>query len=401
MKKYINTLTILILLFLSIASCKKQSDKEEGKNQKDKQEESNNKIELSKEQLEVTGIELGKPEMRNLQGMISCNGTLELPPQNKAAISSFTGGMVSRIFVIQGTEVKKYETLALIENPEIIKMQENYLQAWGKLQYAQKEYERQKTLSDEKVVAIKKFQMAETEYLNQKAVTNSLEGQLRLLHINPSEVRKGKFSSSVPLKTPIGGFINKINISTGAYVEPATELFSVVDNHHVHIDLHVFEKDAEKIKVDQKVLFGFSEKGEKPYQAEVFAVGKAYDEQTRSISVHAEIRKNKDHSLMPGMFVHARIITDSIHSKTIPDEAIVTKGEINFVYALTDTIAEKDTMFIFEKYAVKTGMADNGFSEFEFIDKPDKAFSLVTKGAYYLKSIEIRQQEGEGGGHGH
>lgn len=400
MNKHIITVAILILMALGIASCKKKSDIEEEKKQ-EQQEEPKGKIELTTEQVKVTGIKLGKPEMRTIQGMITCNGTLELPPQNKAAISSFTGGMVSRIYVIQGTEVKKYETLALIENPEIIKMQENYLQAWGKLQYAQKEYERQKILSEEKVVAIKKFQMAETEYMNQKAVTNSLEGQLRLLHINPANVRKGNFSSSVPLKSPIGGFINKINISTGAYVEPATELFSVVDNHHVHIDLHVFEKDADKIKVGQKVLFGFSEKGEKPYQAEVFAVGKAYDEHTRSISVHAEIRNNKDHSLMPGMFVHSRIITDSVNSETIPDDAIVSKGEINYIYALTDTVAEKDTMFVFEKYAVKTGMADNGFSEFEFIDKPDKHYSLVTEGAYYLKAIETREQEGEGGGHGH
>jgi len=167
----------------------------------------------------------------------------------------------------------------------------------------------------------------------------------------------------------------------------------------VHIDLHVFERDASKIKIGQTVLFGFSEKGDKPYEAEVFAVGKAYDESTRSINIHAEIRKNKEASLLPGMFVHARIVTDTVQSQTLPEEAIVTMGDMQFVYALTDTSSNKKMAF--KKYPVKTGLSDNGFVDYTFIETPSYPDKLVLKGSYYLKSKEVMDQQGEGGGHGH
>lgn len=384
---------------LTIFACN-QSDQKDKHPHNNKEEETKSTLTLTAEQIEVTGIQLGSPTRKNLRGMINCNGTLELPPQNKAAISSYLGGLVSRIYVIQGMEVKAGQVLATIENPEYIKIQERYLQSWNQIQYTQKDYERQKSLSEEKVVSDKKYQLAETDFQNQQAIVASLESQIKLLGINPENVRNGKFTSSVPVRTPIGGFVHTINIVTGAFVEPARELFSVVDNHHVHIDLHVFERDAAKIKIGQTVLFGFSEKGDKPHQAEVFAVGKAYDESTRSISIHAEIRKNKAATLLPGMFVHARIITDTVQSQTLPEEAIVTQGDMQFVYALTDTTSKKE--MVFKKYPIKTGLSDNGYTDYNFIETPKYPDKLVLKGSYYLKAKEKLEAEGEGGGgHGH
>ena len=41
----------------------------------------------------------------------------------------------------------------------------------------------------------------------------------------------------------------------GAVREPQTELFEVINNHHIHADLMVFEKDVHKVKEGQKVIF--------------------------------------------------------------------------------------------------------------------------------------------------
>jgi cobalt-zinc-cadmium efflux system membrane fusion protein len=397
MKKILFNLTLFVVSFFLLVGCAENKHEEEQKS-KHSDHENESVLQLTQKQVEVTGIVLGKPALNHLRGMISCNGTLELPPQNKAAISSYLGGLVSRIFVIQGMEVKAGQVLAMMENPEYIKIQERYLQSWNQMHYVQKDFERQKILSEEKVVSDKKYQLAETDLQNQQAVLLSLESQIKMLGINPEDVKKGKLVSSVPIKTPIGGFIHTINIVIGAYVEPAKELFTVVDNHHVHIDLHVFERDAHKIKIGQTVLFGFSEKGDKPYQAEVFAVGKAYDESTRSIAIHAEIRKNNEPALLPGMFVHARIVTDTLQSQTLPEEAIVSMGDMKYIYALSDTTDK--AMFTFKKYAVKTGIADNGYIDYTFIETPLFLDKLVLKGSYYLKAKELMDAQGDGG-HGH
>ena len=402
-----STIIFSFLLILVIGNgCKsKKHDHDDHNHEKhesesDRQAENDTHLSLNQRQLDIIGMKIGFPESRHLEGMIPANGTLELPPQNKAAVSSLLGGLVTRIFVIQGDKVSAGQTLAVIEAPEIIQLQENYLKARSDLEYARNEFERQEILADEKVVAAKKFQLAKTDFENKKSMAASLESQLKLLGISTEAARKGKFVSSIPVKTPINGYIHGINISTGSYANPAVELFSVVDNHHVHIDLHVFEKDADKVKVGQKVLFGFSEKGEKQYEAEIFAVGKAYDETSRSIGIHAEIRNNKSQLLMPGMFVHARIVTEQTKTEALPDDAIIMMGDLNYVYALTDTIVDRDTSYAFTKYAVKTGISDNGFTSYDYIQQPDKPYPMVLKGTYYLKAMEIQNQGGDMG-HGH
>ncbi len=373
---------------------------DQGESEKNDQNESESHLTLTKKQIDIIGMRIGFPSPQYLEGMIPANGTLELPPQNKAAVSSLVGGLISRIFVIQGDKVSAGQTLAIIENPEIIQLQENYLKARADLEYARDEFERQEILADEKVVATKKFQMALTDYENKKTIAASLESQLRLLAVSIEDVRKGKLVSSIPVKTPINGYIHRVNIATGSYASPGIELFSVVDNHHVHIDLHIFEKDADKVKVGQKVLFGFAEKSEKNYEAEIFAVGKAYDETSRSIGIHAEIRDNKSELLMPGMYVHARIVTEQRRVEALPEEAFVMMGELHYVYALTDTIIGGDTNYIFTKFPVKMGISDNGFSAYTFIEQPSANYPLALKGAYYLKAMEIQSQGGDPG-HSH
>ena len=46
----------------------------------------------------------------------------------------------------------------------------------------------------------------------------------------------------VPLRSPIEGYVQKVEIKTGQYVEPQTELFEIVNTEHVHADFMVFEK---------------------------------------------------------------------------------------------------------------------------------------------------------------
>jgi len=397
--------SFLLILFIG-NGCKSENhdhdehDHESPESGSDNHSEKDTHLTLTQKQMDIIGMQIGFPEYRHLEGMIPANGTLELPPQNKAAVSSLLGGLVARIFVIQGDKVSAGQTLAVIENPEIIQIQENYLKAQSDLEYARNELERQEILADEKVVATKKFQFAKTDFENKKSMAASLESQLKLLGISTDAVRKGQLVSGIPVKTPINGYVHRINISTGSYANPAAELFSVVDNHHVHIDLHVFEKDADKVKIGQKVLFGFSEKGEKHYEGEIFAVGKAYDETSRSIGIHAEIRNNKNQLLMPGMFVHARIVTAQTKTEALPDDAIIMMGDLNYVYALTDTIINRDTSYIFTRYAIKTGISDNGFTSYEFIQQPEKSYPMVLKGTYYLKAMEI-QNQGSDIGHGH
>ena len=86
-------------------------------------------------------------------------------------------------------------------------------------------------------------------------MANGLEAQLQQLNVSASGVRKGTIYQRVALRSPIEGYVQKVEVKTGQYVEPQTDLMEVVDTHHVHADLMVFEKDVYKVKKGQMVTF--------------------------------------------------------------------------------------------------------------------------------------------------
>ena len=157
--------------------------------------------------------------------------------------------------MIEGDKVNKGQVVAYLSHPNIIKLQTDYLNAYSNSNFLKKNYERQQKLYDAGVGSGANFQKAEAEYDASKAMVNGLAAQLKILNINATSVRNGTIAQRISLRSPIEGFVQKVEVKTGQYVEPQTELFEIVNTHHVHADLMVFEKDVYKVKKGQKVTF--------------------------------------------------------------------------------------------------------------------------------------------------
>lgn len=391
-------ISLLFFITILISGCDKHAGEKHAHQAHAEEHEEQEKLTLTAAQIEATGMRFGKIDNRNLSGAVRASGMLELPPQNQARVSTQAGGVITKVHVIPGDEVKAGQTLALLESPQITQLQEEYRKAVQDLKYAKQEYERQKGLWDDNVIAEKKYQAAETEYQGKQNLVSSLKTQLLAVGISPGTAATGNFQRYAPLRSPIGGFVHKIHVNTGSFVEPGKDIFWIVDNHHVHIDLQIYEKDLDKVKVGQLIHFGFSENGEKPYCAEIFAVGKAYDEQTRSVSIHAEIKNNQNKNFLPGMYIHASIMTDSSSVPSLPQDAIIRQGDLHYLFVV-EKPATDNSPAIFRKVPVKTGMADGGYIHVTPLEEIGKNELIVTEGAYYLKA-KILQEEG-GGGHHH
>src|SRR5690606_27471665 len=155
----------------------------------------------------------------------------------------------------EGSKVQKGQTLAILEHPDFIKLQQEYVDTKNSLSYLQKEYERQKELADNDAGTGKMYQRAENEYNGGKARINSLVSQLKVLNVNINQLNRGKITASIILKSPITGYVGHIKANTGAYAEPNTPLFEIIDNSQIHCDLLVYEKDIFKVKEGQKIHF--------------------------------------------------------------------------------------------------------------------------------------------------
>lgn len=352
-------------------------------------------VTFSKEQFERVGIKLGRVEMKNIRSVVRANGFLKVPPQNQADISIPVGGIVQSIVVREGDFVAKDDTVAWLRHPDYIKLQEDYLITKSRLIYLDGEYNRSKSLSASQFESEKNLQEIASAYLAERARSLSLAQQLELINIPLNDVEEGNFARSIPLLSPIAGSVTKILSSIGMYADPEKPILQVVDNSHVHVDLLIYEKDIFRIRPGQTVHFVLTNQNNREIDGVVFSVSKAFENDSKSLAVHADIKNPAQHGLIPGMFVNALIEVDSSRSPCLPSAAIVDVEGKKGIFVLHESEA---VSFSFRFVEVKTGEEDLGLTEIVPLGEFSETAQVVVEGAYYVKSKMI-QSDDEGHGH--
>jgi len=391
----ISAIFLLFALLLSCGDTSKANNVSEaghGDSNESHEEESevSNMVSLNLSQLEVMKIELRPIESINLGNTLKVNGQLELPPQNMASVSALLGGRVKSVGVIEGDFVKKGQVIARLENPEFIALQQRYLSLKSNLSFLENDYNRKISLAADGITSKKALQKAEADYLEGKSNLIATKSTLQILNVNLKRIDNGNLVSSISVVSPIKGYVQKISINIGKYVSPQQQMFDIIDNDYLHLGLNVFEKDINKAKVGQKITFTLTTQTDKIYNAEIFALGKAFEMDSRSVKVHAKIIGNHK-GLLSGMFVEARILTSSKMTKALPNEAFVSDSGLDYIF----TLKKKDKNDVeLEKIQVNKGISDLGFSEVVFIKPiPDDAL-VVVKGAFYVNA-ELNKGEFE------
>ncbi len=225
MKKLVN----ILFLLLALTSC--GSKPNQGKDIKNMPLE--NTITLTGAQYKNAKIELGKLENRSISTTLKLNGKIDVPPQNMISVSTPLGGFLKSTKLLPGMHVKKGEVLATMEDQQYIQLQQEYLTVKSKLIYAEGEYNRQKELNLSKASSDKVFQQADMDYKNQKINASALAEKLRLININPESLNESNLSRKINICSSIDGFVSKVNVNIGKYVNPSDILFELINPAHV------------------------------------------------------------------------------------------------------------------------------------------------------------------------
>ena len=333
----------IILFSLVLVSCGNSEKKNETVNEESLNP---NEIIISQSQFTSENMQLGKLEKQSFSQTIKATGMIDVPPQNKALVSAYLGGYITKTPLLIGDKVKKGQVLVTIENPKFVEIQQEYLEVSEQLSYLKSEFNRQKTLFDENISSQKNFLKAESTYKSSLAHCNGLRKKLQMLSINPLSVEKGIITSSLNIYSPIEGHITKVNVSNGTYVTPADVIMEIVDTDHIHLELSVFEKDILNIKKGQNILFKIPEASNETFEAEVHLVGTTIDENSRIVKVHGHLNDESKANFIVGMFVEADIIMNSKNSFALPKEAVIEIGENYFSLVLNK---QENNNFYFEK----------------------------------------------------
>ncbi|TAH40134.1 MAG: efflux RND transporter periplasmic adaptor subunit [Bacteroidetes bacterium] len=398
--------------------------------------ENDNTATLTAEQIKSIKIELGGIEKKQLTASLKVNGLLKVPNNNRANATALLGGVIQSILVQTGNTVSKGQVIATISNNSFITMQEEFLSVSSKAILAQLEFTRQNELQEGNAGALKNLQAADAELRTLKARKASLQKQLELIGINPASLTSDNIQSTVNIISPLSGAVSEIMVNIGSYVDAKNPIAEIVDNSQLHLDLYVYEKDLQKIRVGQTIHFTLTNNPGKEYDADVYAISNTFEQNTKAVAVHAMVKGDK-RGLIDGMSITALVSLENATVDAVPTNAIVNHEGQDYIFIVTDAHAEmehhehgeaeiaghahdehghdhdhdhggkddehkegdntKEEETIFEKIPVRKGTTDVGYSEITLLKEIPANSKVVVNGAFFI----LAKMNNKGEAHAH
>jgi cobalt-zinc-cadmium efflux system membrane fusion protein len=346
-----------------------------------------NIVEMREDQIELAGIKTGEIEMRSVNNTLKASGIVTVAPQNQATVSMPLGGFIKSTNLLPGNAVDKGQTLAVIENQDFIDIQQDYLEAKNKLEFAEAEYKRHTDLYKNDVYSEQNVQQVTVEYKNLSAMVKSLEQKLLFIGIDPVKLNEASISSTVNLVSPIRGYLKSVNINIGKYVSPTDVLFEIVNSDRLFLELTLFEKNAEMVSAGQKIRF-FVNNCNEEHEAFITQTGKSVSPD-KTFRVFANVTGSCK-NVLPGMYVNALIEESDTMTTALPSESIVSFDDKDYIFAFEREKEEAGNAFTeYKMIEIEKGDSSSGYTEIKLPAGLDFVnVKVVIKGAYNLLSAK-------------
>ena len=369
------------VLSFSVSSCSSNSDSSSAADNV-ATENTTQTVDVTQKQFSSSAMELGKIETKAFSEVVKANGMFDVPPENNASVSSYFGGTVKNIQLLSGEKVKKDQVLFVLENPDFVQLQQEYLEEKSQLSYLQSDYERQKNLVKDSVASKKNFLKAAADYQTTKVKVESFAKKLMLMNLSPSNLTDENMRSSINILSPIDGYITKINVHLGDFLNPAETAITLVNTDHQHLEINIFEKDLSKVQIGQQIRFKVQNNPETEYEATVHLVNKTIDPVNRTIGIHGHlVNEELNDRFTPGMYLEAKIQTSSDSGLALPEGAVVEMENQYFVLQLE---AATEEGYTFTKQEVQVGKTSNGNVQILNAETFKVNDQFLTKGAFDL-----------------
>jgi membrane fusion protein (multidrug efflux system) len=142
------------------------------------------------------------------------------------------------------------------------------------------------------------------------------------------------------VRAPFSGRIGLRRVSPGSFVDTDTVITTLDDVSVIKLDFSVPETFVNVVSKDMKIVAHSLVFPDREFSGTVASIDTRLDPVSRAVEVRAEI-PNEDGLLKPGMFMTVDLQRDRGDVLLTPEQSIVPEGTRQFVFVVTDGIAEK------------------------------------------------------------
>lgn len=323
-------------------------------------------------------------------------------------INSLTTGRVKYDYVKLGDSIRAGQTLAVIENLEIVKIYSEYIHqshenevnkalAETRLELAKKNYARIKKLFEENIAPQKDVIKAESDLRIEQQTFDGLNihsGHLRretqaLLGAYGAKMpapNQESVESTSPIITPKSGVVTKKNITVGDVVTSTEPLYVVGDLSKVWLDIAVYDKQLSTIKQGSMVTFRSDSLPGKTFGGRITYIQPSAEEPSGTFLARVEL-PNPKLLLKPGMLGQVSVENPSQRSLPfLPDAAIQRDGKDVLVFIDLGGGKYQKRPVVLRKQLPDGYLAEGGVSSGD---------QVVTTGSFALKAEMLKSSNEE------
>lgn len=376
-----------------------QAESHEAEGQEETHEEGI--VTLAGPKLGAAGVETATASLTSLPALLVTTGQVDFNQDRLAHVSPRIPGRVNEVRARLGEPVRRGDVLAMLDSIELGRSKAEYLQAKAREQLTRENYEREQGLYSDRISSEKEMLEAKAAYVEAGAELQSAEETLHLYGLTEEEVGSVTYEnpgrSLFPVRAPLSGKVVEKHVTVGELVTPERNLFSLANLSEVWVWIDVYEKDLQRVHIDDQVDLRVEAFPNLEFRGTVSYLSDRVDIDTRRVRARIDV-ENPDESLRPGMFAQVEL-TDphgagaadvSVPALTVPEEAVQRDGDSMIVFI--DLGGGR-----FERREVETGRKAGGL--FEVTEGLAPGEVVVSRGVFFLKSELAKGELGEGHGH--
>lgn len=271
-------------------------------------------------------VEVGSTEVDTLLVRLDAVGTLEA--DSIVDIRPETSGVVSRIHVSEGQEVRKGQVLVQLEDSEIRAQSEAAAAALSRARTESSnlelQLERNRGLLDTGAISQQTFDDIESS--TEAALARAEEAKA---NYNVAQRRQDK----TVIRAPFSGRVDTKEVYLGDFVDMGgTILFTLVDADPLKVEFTVPEQFIGRLDVGSSVSVRVRNMPNQRYEGTVVFVSPRVDPVNRTVTLKAEV-PNPEGTLRAGQFADVQLVLQTIpDALLVPEAAIVSREGENFVF---------------------------------------------------------------------
>ncbi|WP_022836294.1 efflux RND transporter periplasmic adaptor subunit [Salisaeta longa] len=266
------------------------------------------------------------------QQMLRYTGTIQ--GAQRVPLSTKLMGIVTELNVETGDRVRKGQTLVRVrsENLEAQKRQVNArLQgARAALQNAKINFERIQRLYKQKSATKKAFDDAQTAYERARAQVEALNGQLAEIN---------EMLAYATVDAPITGYVVDKRTEEGALAVPGQPLLVVETLDALKAVVQVPEADINRFATGDSVTVEVGAAGNVARRGVVTQIDPAGNYASRQFKVQVRLLRQNMGALKSGMYAQVLHPSGVEQTLTVPEEALVTRGQLTGLFVVKDSTA--------------------------------------------------------------